>query len=402
MAEPGRDTRANGRPARTVGCTAGAHHDSNDPDIDLLCPLSIRGVTQKNRIVVSPMCQYSAREGLADDWHLVHLGSRAVGGAGLVFTEATAVVPEGRITPGDLGLWNDGQIEPLARIVRFINRMGSVSAIQLAHAGRKGSCRVPWEGGLRLGESEGGWQVVAPSPTPFIAEDPPPRALDEAGIRGVIDAFSAATRRALQAGFQIVEIHSAHGYLLHEFLSPLSNHRTDRYGGSLENRMRLLLEVAEELRRVIPGDMPLFVRISATDWVEGGWDLDQSIALAEALRPIGVDLIDVSSGALVPVAKMPVSRNFQVPLAAAIRREAGIATGAVGLITDPEQADELITSGACDLVFVAREILREPYWPLKAQQALGQEPDWPLPYGYAVRRPKREAFRMAAQKLEGS
>jgi 2,4-dienoyl-CoA reductase (NADPH2) len=199
-----------------------------------------------------------------------------------------------------------------------------------------------------------------------------------------------------------VEIHSAHGYLLHEFLSPLSNHRTDRYGGSLENRMRLLLEVAEELRRVIPGEMPLFVRISATDWVEGGWDIDQSIALAEALRPIGVDLVDVSSGALVPVANMPVSRNFQVPLAAAIRKEAGIATGAVGLITGPEQADELITAGACDLVFVAREILREPYWPLKAQQALGQEPDWPLPYGYAVRRPKREVFRMAAQKLEGS
>jgi 2,4-dienoyl-CoA reductase-like NADH-dependent reductase (Old Yellow Enzyme family) len=235
-----------------------------------------------------------------------------------------------------------------------------------------------------------------------LAEDPPPRALDEAGIEGVIEAFMAATRRALRAGFQIVEIRSAHGYLLHEFLSPLSNHRTDRYGGILENRMRLLLEVAQGMRRVIPGDMPLFVRISATDWVEGGWDLDQSISLAKALKPIGVDLIDVSSGALVPVARIPVGRNFQVPFAAAIRERAGIATGAVGFITDPEQADELITSGACDLVFLAREMLREPYWALKAQQTLGQEPDWPLPYGYAVRRPRREIPRMAAQKLEGT
>jgi 2,4-dienoyl-CoA reductase-like NADH-dependent reductase (Old Yellow Enzyme family) len=402
MAYPRWDDHADGRPARSVGCTAGAHHDSNDPDVDLLCPLEIRGVSLKNRIVVSPMCQYSARDGLADDWHLVHLGSRAVGGAGLIFTEATAVVPEGRISPGDLGLWNDEQIEPLARIVSFLKRMGSVPGIQLAHAGRKGSCQVPWEGGRRIAAKDGGWQVVAPSPIPFVESDPPPRALDEAGVQHVIGSFVAATRRALRAGFEILEIHSAHGYLLHEFLSPLSNHRTDAYGGSLENRMRLLLEVAAAMRLVMPADMPLFVRISATDWVEGGWDLDQSVALAKALKPPGVDLIDVSSGALVPLARIPVGRNFQVPFAAAIRQAAGISTGAVGLITDPEQADELITSGACDLVFLAREMLREPYWALKAQQALGQEPDWPLPYGYAVRRPKRDVPRTAAQKLEGA
>jgi 2,4-dienoyl-CoA reductase (NADPH2) len=389
------EDRNDGRRRRGVGCTSGAHFDSTEPDIDLLCPLEIRGVTLRNRVVVSPMCQYFAKDGLADDWHLVHLGSRAVGGAGLVFTEATAVAPEGRITPGDLGLWDDRQAEPLARIARFLKRMGAVAAIQLAHAGRKGSCRVPWEGGARLSEGQGGWPVVAPSPIPFNEGDPPPRALDKAGIQGVIDAFQAAGRRALDAGFQILEIHSAHGYLLHEFLSPLSNQRTDEYGGSLENRMRLVLEVAEVLRLIMPADMPLFVRISATDWVEGGWDLDQSIALAQALRDRGVDLIDASSGALVPTAQIPVRHNFQVPFAAAIREQAGILTGAVGLINDPAQADEIITSGAADLVFLAREMLREPYWTLKAQQALGEEPDWPLPYGYAVRRPKREATRPA-------
>jgi 2,4-dienoyl-CoA reductase-like NADH-dependent reductase (Old Yellow Enzyme family) len=380
---------------RNVGCTAGTHFDSSDPDIDLLCPLAIRGATLRNRIVVSPMCQYFARDGYADDWHLVHLGSRAVGGASLVLTEATAVVPEGRITPGDLGLWDDSQVEPLARIVRFLNRMGAVAGIQLAHAGRKGSCRPPWEGGARLPVDQGGWPVVAPSPIPFAEGDPSPRPLDEEGIQGVMNAFVAAARRAVRAGFQVIEIHAAHGYLLHEFLSPLSNQRDDRYGGSLENRMRLVREIAEEIRLDLPWDMPLFVRISATDWVEGGWDLDQSIILAQELRARGVDLIDVSSGALVPTARIPVGRNFQVPFAAAIREQAGILTGAVGLITDPEQADEIITSGSSDLVFVAREMLREPYWALKAQQALGQDPEWPLPYGYAVKRPRRAAPRGA-------
>jgi len=402
MSDTQRDDRATGQRARDAGCTAGAHHDRNDPDIDLLCPLSIRGVTLRNRIAVSPMCQYSARDGYADDWHLVHLGSRAVGGAALVFTEATAVAPEGRITLGDLGLWDDRQIESLARIVRFLNRMGAVAGIQLAHAGRKGSCLPPWEGGARLRDEQGGWPVVAPSAIPFVEGNPAPRPLDDSGIRGVIAAFSAAARRAVHAGFQVVEIHAAHGYLLHEFLSPLSNTRTDRYGGGLENRMRLVLEVAEEIRGILPAPMPLFVRVSATDWVEGGWDLNQSIALARELRARGVDLVDASSGALVPKAQIPVGRNFQVPFAAAIRQHAGILTGAVGMITDPEQADEIITSGAADLVFLAREMLREPYWALKAQQALGQEPDWPVPYGYAIRRTRKEIAGTASRKVDES
>jgi 2,4-dienoyl-CoA reductase (NADPH2) len=389
MSASGREERNDGRPARKVGCDAGAHHDRNDPDIDVLCPLAIRGLTLRNRIVVSPMCQYVAQDGYADDWHLVHLGSRAAGGAGLVFTEATAVERDGRISPGDLGLWDDGQIEPLARIARFVRRMGAAAGIQLAHAGRKGSCRTPWEGGARVREDQGGWPVVGPSPIPFNEGDPAPRPLDQAGIERVIAAFAASAQRALRAGFEVLEIHAAHGYLLHEFLSPLSNHRTDRYGGSLENRMRLVLEVAQELRGLMPGDMPLFVRISATDWVEGGWDLDQSVALAKELAGRGVDLIDTSSGALVPRAHIPVGHNFQVPFAASIRQQAGILTGAVGLITTAEQADEIITSGAADLVFLAREMLREPYWALKAQQTLGQEPSWPLPYGYAVRRLKK-------------
>ncbi len=385
-----------GRRVRDVGCVAKAHDDRIDPDIDLLCPLAIRGVTLRNRIAVSPMCQYLARDGYADDWHLVHLGSRAVGGAGLVFTEATAVTPEGRITPGDLGLWDDKHIEPLARIARFLTRMGAVAGIQLAHAGRKGSCLRPWEGGARLTEREGGWPVVAPSPLPFAEGEPPPLPLDEIGIQKLIAAFAAAARRAVHAGFHLVEIHAAHGYLLHEFLSPLSNQRTDRYGGSRENRMRLVLEVAETLRRDLPADMPLFVRISATDWVEGGWDLDQSIVLARELQARGADLIDTSSGALVPRASIPVGRNFQVPFAAAIRAQTDILTGAVGVITEAEQADQIITSGAADLVLLAREMLREPYWALKAQQLLGEEPDWPLAYGYAVRRPRKEPLRNTA------
>lgn len=386
----GSDRAAGSQETHSAGCVARVGHDSTTPDVDLLSPLTVRGVTVRNRIVVSPMCQYCALEGMADDWHLVHLGSRAVGGAGLVFTEATAVTREGRISSGDLGIWNDGHIEPLARIARFIHRMGAVAGIQLAHAGRKGSCRPPWDGGASLKTpQEKGWSVVGPSPIPFDEGDPVPTPLDETGMKEVLAAFAAAGRRAIQAGFKVIELHSAHGYLLHEFLSPLSNRRTDQYGGSLENRIRLTLEVVAEMRRVIPEDMPLFVRISSTDWVEGGWDIEQSVVLAKKLQPLGVDLIDASSGALVPRVRIPVERNYQVPFAARIRKEAKIMTGAVGLITEPDQANEIITSGSADLVFLAREMLREPYWSLKAQQALNQDPNWPLQYGYAVRRRPR-------------
>jgi 2,4-dienoyl-CoA reductase-like NADH-dependent reductase (Old Yellow Enzyme family) len=371
----------------THGCPAGTDHDREVPEIDLLSPLMIRGLTLRNRIVVSPMCQYCAIEGIASDWHLVHLGSRAVGGAGLIFVEATAVTRDGRISPGDMGIWSDEHIEPLARIARFVQSQGAVPAIQLAHAGRKGSCEPPWQGGASLKTAAaGGWQVVGPSAIPFNVGDPIPAALDDAGIEAVIVAFEAATRRALAAGFQVIEIHAAHGYLLHEFLSPLSNQRTDRFGGNLDNRMRLVLEVTERLRRIVPESHPLFVRISATDWADGGWDLEQSIVLAQQLKHFGVDVIDVSSGGLIPKARIPVGKGYQVPLARAIRERAKVMTGAVGLITEPKYASEIITGGDADLVFIAREMLREPYWALKAQQELGQDPSWPIPYGYAVRR----------------
>jgi len=350
----------------------------------LFSPLTIRGVALQNRIVVSPMCQYSSVDGLADDWHLVHLGSRAVGGAGLIFVEATSVTAQGRITPSDMGIWNDEHIEPLKRIASFIDRVGAVAGIQLAHAGRKASCAVPWEGGRRLKIGEGGWPVIGPSPIPFREDDPESIPLDEVGIGEVIEAFVEAAERAIKAGFRVIEIHSAHGYLLHSFLSPLSNQRTDRYGGSLENRMRLLLEVATALRKLLPPEMPLFTRISATDWADGGWDLDQSIALARALKPIGVDLIDASSGALVPWAKIPVAPNFQLPFAAAIRGDTGILTAAVGMITEPRQADAIIRSGEADLVFLARQMLREPYWALNAAHALGQAAAWPVQYQRAA------------------
>ncbi len=352
-----------------------------DSSINLLSPLTIRGVTLRNRIVVSPMCQYSSVDGFADDWHLVHLGSRAVGGAALVFVEATAVTAQGRISPGDMGIWDDRHIEPLARIARFVERMGAVPAIQLAHAGRKASCAVPWKGGAFLKTpEEGGWPIVAPSPIPFVETDPPPQELDQAGINAVIAAFAAAARRAIAAGFRILEIHSAHGYLSHSFLSPLRNHRTDRYGGSLENRMRFTLEAAAAIRQVMPADMPLFTRISATDWAEGGWDLEQSIELARCLKPLGVDLIDCSSGALVRTAKMPIAPGYQVPFAAAIRERAEILTGAVGLITDAQQANEIITSGSADLTFLARQMLRDPYFALEAEKALGAAAHWPIQY----------------------
>lgn len=369
------------------GCPADADHDREVPEIDLLSPLKLRGVTLRNRIVVSPMCQYCAVDGLASDWHLVHLGSRAVGGAGTVFVEATAITPEGRISPGDMGIWSDGHIEPLARIARFVASQGAAPAIQLAHAGRKGSCDAPWNGGARLTTAAaGGWPVVAPSSVPFIDGDPPPLALDRAGIDQIVTAFEAAARRALAAGFRVLEIHAAHGYLLHEFLSPLSNRRSDEFGGSLENRLRLLLTVAERLRAMMPAELPLLVRISATDWAEGGWDLEQSVVLSRALKERGVELIDVSSGGLVPKATIPVKKGYQVPLARRIREDSKIMTGAVGLITAPREANDIIVGGDADLVFLAREMLREPYWALKAQQELGQEPSWPTPYGYAVKR----------------
>jgi 2,4-dienoyl-CoA reductase-like NADH-dependent reductase (Old Yellow Enzyme family) len=375
------------KPTGTQGCQADAQHNLEVPEIDLLSSLVMRDVLFRNRIVMSPMCQYVAIDGLASDWHLVHLGSRAAGGVGLVFVEATAVTADGRISPGDMGIWGDEHIEPLARIARFVESQGAVAGIQLAHAGRKASCEPPWLGGGRLKTpAVGGWSTIAPSPIPFNEDDPPPTALDEAGIQAVVAAFEAAAHRALAAGFRVIEIHAAHGYLLHEFLSPLSNQRNDRWGGCLENRMRAVLTVAERVRAVVPDGLPLFVRISATDWVDGGWDLEQSVTLAGEFKRLGVDLIDVSSGALVPKAQIPVGKGYQVPLARRIREQAGICTGAVGLITEPQQANEIITGGDADLVFIGRELLREPYWALKAQHALDEEPSWPISYGYAVKR----------------
>jgi 2,4-dienoyl-CoA reductase-like NADH-dependent reductase (Old Yellow Enzyme family) len=356
--------------------------------MSLFTPFTLRGVTLRNRIVVSPMCQYCAVDGLADDWHLVHLGSRAVGGAGLVFVEASGVTAQGRITPGDMGIYDDRHVEPLARITSFVHRMGSVAGIQLAHAGRKGSCRPPWEGGARIVNAEdGAYPVVAPSAIPFKETDPLPIALDQSGIDEIVEAFVAAARRAVAAGFRIVELHNAHGYLLHEFLSPLANHRMDEYGGSFENRIRLTVQVVNAIRKAIPNEMPLFIRISCTDWVEGGWDLEQSVELARVLKPLGVDLIDCSSGGMVSYAKIPVTPGYQVPFAAAIRERAEIATGAVGKITEAEQAEEIVRSGKADLTLLAREMLREPYWALKAARALGEEAVWPTQYGYAIKRP---------------
>jgi 2,4-dienoyl-CoA reductase-like NADH-dependent reductase (Old Yellow Enzyme family) len=368
------------------GAAADMEHDQEFPEVDLLTPLSLRGITLRNRIVVSPMCQYSATEGMANDWHLVHLGSRAVGGVGALFVEASAVTREGRISPADMGIWSDEHIDPLARIARFVHSQGAAAGIQLAHAGRKGSCEPPWKGGRRLTPEEGGWTVVAPSAVPFNDGDPTPRALDKTGIRQIIASFDAAARRALAAGFEIIEIHAAHGYLLHEFLSPLSNRREDEYGGSLGNRMHLLLQVVERVRKLMPAQLPLFVRISATDWIEGGWDVEQSVELAKRLKQLSVDVIDVSSGGTMPRARIPIVKGYQVPCATRIRAEADVMTGAVGLITEAQHADEVIKNGDADLVFIGREMLREPYWAVKAQQALGEEPAWPIQYGYAVKR----------------
>ncbi|MGD9726611.1 MAG: NADPH dehydrogenase NamA [Nitrospiraceae bacterium] len=344
-------------------------------------PLTLRAVTFQNRIAVSPMCQYSSENGFANEWHVVHLGSRAVGGAGLVMTEATAVTPEGRISPQDLGIWSDDHIEPLKRITRFVHEHSSVAGIQLAHAGRKASTYRPWEGHGLVPEALGGWsKVVAPSALPFAEGYATPDALTESEIQAVVTAFVEAARRACDAGFCVVEIHAAHGYLLHEFLSPFSNRRQDRYGGSFENRVRLVREVAAAVRGVWPERLPLFVRISATDWEAGGWDVEQSVELARQLKPLGVDLIDCSSGGNLPHAKIPVGPGYQTPFAERIRREAGIATGAVGLISMPEQADEIIRKGQADLVLLAREFLRDPYWPLHAARELGHAVHWPAQY----------------------
>jgi 2,4-dienoyl-CoA reductase-like NADH-dependent reductase (Old Yellow Enzyme family) len=344
-------------------------------------PLKLRGAQLANRIAVSPMCQYSCDDGLANDWHFVHLASRAVGGAALVFTEATAVSPEGRISPRDLGLWSDRHAEPLERIVRFIHDQGSVAGIQLAHAGRKASTRVPWEGRGLLLESEGGWaRVVAPSAIPFSEDYPQPQALTVPEIQQVVRAFADATRRAAQAGFDVVEIHAAHGYLLHEFLSPHANHREDAFGGSFENRTRLAREAVEAVRRAWPETRPLFLRISSTDWTAGGWDVEQSVELARQARLLGVDLVDCSSAGIVPGENIPFGPGYQTAFAERIRREAGIATGAVGMITNPVQADHVIRSGQADLVLLAREMLRDPYWPLRAARELGQTASWPAQY----------------------
>ncbi|MFI5310558.1 MAG: NADH:flavin oxidoreductase/NADH oxidase [Gemmatimonadales bacterium] len=343
--------------------------------------LTLRGVTLRNRIAVSPMCQYSSRDGLANDWHFVHLASRAVGGAGLVFTEATAVTAQGRISPQDMGLWNEAQVEPLARIVRFIDAQGCVAGLQLAHAGRKASTLRPWEGGGTAPQSAGGWaDVVAPSAISFSDGYPAPRALEEVDIAAVVEAFASAARRALSAGYRILEIHAAHGYLLHEFLSPISNRRDDRYGGSFENRTRLVREVVVAVRAVWPDRLPLFVRVSATDWTDGGWDVEQTVELARALGPLGVDLVDCSSGGNVAGVKIPLGPGYQTAFAERIRREAAISTGAVGLIFDPVQADHLVRSAQADLVLLAREMLRDPYWPLRAARELEQLVPWPPQY----------------------
>jgi 2,4-dienoyl-CoA reductase-like NADH-dependent reductase (Old Yellow Enzyme family) len=344
-------------------------------------PYRLRDVVLRNRIVVSPMCQYSCVDGLANDWHFVHLASRAVGGAALVFTEATAVLPEARISPQDLGLWSDRHAEPLAHIARFLHQQGSAAGIQLAHAGRKASTLRPWEGHGRVAEEAGGWtKVVAPSAIAFSESYPQPEALTEDGIAEVVAAFAEAARRAREAGFDVVEIHAAHGYLLHEFLSPLSNRRSDRYGGSFANRTRIVREAVEAVRSRWPERHPLTMRISASDWIEGGWDVEQSVELARLLKPAGVDLIDCSSGGLAPQQQVPAGPGYQTTFAERIRREAGIATGAVGMITSPVQADHVIRSGQADVVLLARELLRDPYWPLRAARELGQAAPWPAQY----------------------
>lgn len=371
---------------------------SNAASSGLFDEIKIRDVTFANRIAVSPMCEYSCDDGLANDWHLVHLGSRAVGGAGLVITEATGVLPEARISPQDLGIWCEAHVEPLARCVKFIHSQGGVAGIQLAHAGRKASTARPWEGGAKLTPEQGGWsKVVAPSAIPFAVNYPMPVELTIDGIAEAVAGFGKAAQRALDAGFRVIEIHAAHGYLLHEFYSPLSNRRTDQYGGSFENRTRIVREVVEKVRSVWPERLPLFIRISCTDWAEGGWDIDQAVELARVVGKLGVDLIDCSSGGNVADARIPIAPGYQVPFAERIRRDARIMTGAVGMITEADQAEKIIRGGQADIVLLARELLRDPYWPLHAAAKLGKTVAWPVQYlraapaGSPPRRPVEDA-----------
>jgi 2,4-dienoyl-CoA reductase-like NADH-dependent reductase (Old Yellow Enzyme family) len=353
--------------------------------VNLFDPLIQRSLTLSNRLVVSPMCQYSATDGLPDDWHLVHLGSRAVGGASLVITEAAAISANGRITHGDAGLWNEAQVKAWKPIVQFIRARGAIAGVQLAHAGRKASVQRPWDGGGSLSSEDGSWPTIAPSAIPFDAGWHRPQALDESGIKQVIADFRATAQRALAAGFQLIELHAAHGYLLHQFLSPISNQRTDQYGGSLENRTRIVREVVAAVREVWPAELPLWLRISATDWAEEGtgWDIAQSVALARQVKPLGVDLIDVSSGGNLAHAKIQTGPGYQVPFAAQIRREADMATGAVGMITESAQAQQIIASGEADVVLTARESLRDPYFPRRAAKELGAKIEPPVQYGRA-------------------
>ena len=351
----------------------------------LFSPIKIRSLQLKNRIVVSPMCQYSSEDGLPTDWHFVHLGSRAVGGAALIIMEATAVSPEGRISPDDAGIWSDKHAEAYKKITAFIKSQNSIPAIQLAHAGRKASTYAPWKGRGAVDEKEGGWQTIAPSPIPFSDNYPIPKEMSKQDIQDVLGQFKLATERSIEAGFQIIELHFAHGYLVHEFLSPLSNFRNDEYGGSLENRCRLAIEIARNVRNTIPEEMPLFVRISSTDWVEDGWDISQSVKLAEWLKDTGIDLIDCSSGGNVAKADIPLEPGYQVPFSDEIRKKVEILTAGVGLITSPEQAENIIRTGQADLIVLAREMLRNPYWPLYAAEKLKTDIQWPDQYKRAKR-----------------
>ena len=357
---------------------------NSSPIPQLFQPLTLRSVTLRNRIGVSPMCQYSATDGVANDWHFAHLGSRAVGGAGIVIVEATGVAPEGRITPGCLGLWNEKQIEPLARIAHFVKTHGAVAGIQIAHAGRKASAALPWQGGAHLSDAQGGWETIAPSAIAFGGDlQKIPRAMTEADILRVQNDFVATAKRALTAGFEFLELHAAHGYLFNEFLSPLANQRTDQYGGSFANRTRLLLDTTRAVRKIWPDHLPLAVRISAIDWKEGGWQIEDSIALAKLLKTEGVDLVDCSSGGVVPDAKITVAPGYQVPLADKVRHGANIPTAAVGFITEPKQAEDIIARGQADLVLLARQFLRDPYWPAHAARTLGYKITPPNQYARA-------------------
>ncbi|HEY1941321.1 MAG TPA: NADH:flavin oxidoreductase/NADH oxidase [Roseiarcus sp.] len=362
----------------------------------LFSEFRLRDLTIPNRIGVSPMCQYSCDDGFANDWHFAHLAARAVGGAGLVFTEAAAVMPEGRIAPQDLGVWSEKHFEPLERIARFVDAQGAIAGIQLAHAGRKASTYRPWSGKGAVPKAEGGWTPLAPSAIRFAEDYPQPEAMSLADVAAAQNAFALAAERAYAAGFRVIEIHAAHGYLAHEFLSPLSNQRTDAYGGSFDNRIRFVCETVARVRKALPDRCPLFVRVSATDWTEGGWDIEQTVELARRLKDLGVDVVDSSSGGNVERAAIPVGPGYQVPFAARIRREAGIATAAVGMITEPAQADQIVRNGEADMVLLARELLREPYWPLRAASELGQSASWPAqylragPHGATERTPAHE------------